>query len=251
MSSSAAKLEPILFVPDTHRPYHDEKAWQLMLKVGRDLKPKHIVCIGDLADFYSVSSHSKDPRRANSLDVELKDVHKGLDELDSLKAKNKLFIAGNHCDRLSRYLQDRAPELFDVIGIPQLLKLEERGWKYTPYKDHASLGKLHMTHDVGVAGRNAVFRALDTYQHSIVTGHTHRLAYIVEGNAVGEFKVSATFGWLGDASKVDYMHKVKVAKDWALGFGIGYYAPATGYVYLTPVPIIKYTCVVNGKLYKG
>jgi len=247
------KLEPALLISDAHRPYHSQRAWDLMLKVGEFLKPHHLVVNGDLADFYAVSSHSKDPRRAQQLDTEIADVNVGLDELDALGATNKQFIAGNHCDRLTRYLQDKAPELFSMIDIPQLFKLKDRGWDYTPYKDDTKIGKLHITHDVGTAGRYATYKALDTYQHSIITGHTHRLSYVVEGNAVGEFKLSASFGWLGDSDKVDYMHRVLVKKNWTLGFGVGYVHPKTGIAYLTPVPIIqagdKLTCVVNGRYF--
>lgn len=245
------RLKRLLLVPDSHIPYHDRRAWKLMLKVGKAFKPDIIVTIGDLADFYSVSSHSKDPNRIDSLAEEVEAVNDALDELDSLGATDKRFVAGNHCDRLTRYLQDKAPELFGVVGIPSLFRLNERGWSYTPYKSHTKLGKIHFTHDVQSAGRNSTFKALDTYQHSVVTGHAHRLQYVVEGNAVGEQKVSAQFGWLGDASKVDYMHRAKVNKDWALGFGLGYADSASGIVYMTPVPIVKHTCVVEGKLFKA
>lgn len=241
----------MLIVPDTHRPYHDKRAWRLMLKVARSLKPHTIVCIGDLADFYSVSSHSKDPGRVHTLDEELADVQVAFDELDALGAKDKRFVAGNHEDRLTRYLQDKAPELFGVVSIPALFRLKERGWAYTPYKSHTKLGKAYFTHDVGVAGRNATFKAMDTYQHTVITGHAHRLQYVVEGNAVGEYKLSAQFGWLGDASKIDYMHRAKVNMNWALGFGVGYHDTATGVVYLTPVPIVRYSCVFEGKVYRG
>jgi predicted phosphodiesterase len=251
---SQAKLEPMLVFGDAHRPYHDERAWQLMLTVGRKLRPTHLICMGDLADFYAVSSHSKNPLRVRQLADEIKDVRKGLDELDALKAKYKKFIAGNHCDRLTRYLQDKAPELFNVVGISELLQLEERGWEYTSYKDDTDVGAVHFTHDVGASGRNAAFKALDTYQHSVVTGHTHRMQYLVEGNATGEVKLSAQFGWLGDRNQIDYMHRAKVYKDWALGFGVGYINSNSGIVYLTPVPIIEvqgsYTCMVNGVLYQ-
>ena len=252
---SENRLEPALIVSDAHRPYHDERAWQLMLRVGRAIQPHHLICIGDLADFYTVSSHSKDPRRALKLDEELEGIEVGLKELDALGAVNKKFIAGNHEDRLTRYLQDKAPELFGLVTIPKLLKLEERGWHYTPYKSDTKVGRVNFTHDVAAAGRNATFKALDTYQHSVVTGHTHRMQYIVEGNATGEYKLSAMFGWLGDRTKIDYMHRALVYKNWALGFGIGYVHPSTGIAYLVPVPIIEthgvYTCVVNGVYYEG
>jgi len=245
------RLEPLVIVPDVHRPYHDRRAWNIFLRAAKALKPKHLVIIGDFADFYSVSAHSKDPRRAGKLDEELADVNVGLDELDALGAKNKIFVEGNHEDRLRRYIEDKAPELIANVSVPELFNLKERGWKYVPYKYDTAIGHINFTHDVGVAGRNAVFRCLDTYHKSVVTGHTHRLGYIVEGNAAGEQKISAQFGWLGDAEQVDYMHRVNVKKNWALGFGVGYVEPRSGLVYLTPVPIVNYTCVVNGELYAG
>mgnify|MGYP003335278505 CR=1 FL=1 len=248
---AAPRLEPILIVSDAHIPYHDRRAFDLMLRVGRTLKPTHLIIIGDFLDFYAVSAHSKDPNRARQLEVEIGAGADALDQLDQLGAQRKVYISGNHEARLERYLADKAPELFNLVDVPSLLDLKRRGWVHVPYRKDRQLGKLHLTHDVGSAGRNAVFRCLDTYQHSVVTGHTHRLAYIVEGNALGEFKLSAQFGWLGDAKHVDYMQSAKVLKDWALGFGVGYLNPKTGYVYLTPVPIVKYTCVVNGRMYEA
>lgn len=245
------RLKRILFCPDAHVPYHDERAWRLFLNVGRAFKPDILVVMGDLADFYSVSSHSKDPRRIKELDWEVAEVRKALDQLDALNASEKIFIEGNHCDRLRRYLQDRAPELFGIVSIPTLFGLKERGWTFVPYKRYTKLGKLHLTHDVDNSGRYAAFKALDTFQHSNVTGHTHRLCYVVEGNAVGEHKLSAQFGWLGDIERVDYMHRIKAEKDWALGFGVGYLDPSSGIAYLTPVPLVRYTACVEGKVYRG
>lgn len=243
-------LKSILIIPDVHVPYHDKRAWSLLLKVGRSLKPHYLYTLGDFADFFGVSSHSKDPNRVLKMDLEVAAANAALDELDALNAKKKMFIAGNHEDRLTRYLQDTAPELFNLVGIPQLLNLKKRGWGYVPYKNDTQLGKLNFTHDVGHAGRGSVFQCLDTYQHSIITGHTHRLAYVVEGNAKGEYKLSAQFGWLGDVKEADYMHRAKALKNWALGFGFGYIDDKTGIAYLNPVPIVGYTCVVNGKKYK-
>ncbi len=253
--SQPKKLESMLIVADAHRPFHDQRAWDLMLQVGRKLKPHHVIVNGDMADCFAVSSHSKDPKRALKFKEEIADVNVGLDELNALRAANYIFVAGNHEDRITRYLQDKAPELFEFVDIPTLLKLEARGWDYTPYKHWTKLGKLHITHDVGTAGRYAAYKALDTFQKSVITGHTHRMSYVVEGNAVGEYKLSAQFGWLGDAKKIDYMAQVNVNKNWALGFGVGYLEPITGVAYLVPVPIVvadgRYSCVVNGSYFEN
>lgn len=243
------RLQKILFVPDTHIPYHDTKAWALMLKAAKAFKPDIINIQGDFADFYAVSSHSKNPNRRRNLEWEVDQVKQGLDDLDALGAKVKKYVSGNHEDRLERYLMDKAPELFNMVTIPDVLELRKRGWTYVPYKSDTRIGKLYSTHDTGCAGRNAVFSNLNTYQHNVVTGHTHRMAYIVEGNAKGEAHLSASFGWLGDVKQTDYMHRIKSARDWALGFGTGYLAE-NGVVYVTPHPIIGYTCLVEGKFYK-
>lgn len=221
-----------------------------MLKVAVDFKPDHIIILGDFVDMYSVSSHSKDPNRALNLKEEVRQAKLRLQQIADLKAKHKVFIAGNHCDRLERYLMDKAPELFNLVNIPALLTLDKLGFDYVPYKHEYKLGKLHLTHDCGNAGRYAHYKALDTFQKNVIIGHTHRLGYTVDGNAEGERHLGAMLGWLGDWSQVDYMHRVKVARDWCLGFGIAYMDKRTGCVYVTPIPIVDGTVVVNGKIYK-
>jgi len=242
------KLEKILFIPDCHVPYHDKDAFNLMLKVGKAFKPDHAIILGDFADFYGVSSHSKDPNRALKLKEEIDATKDALDQIISIGAKNNVFVSGNHEDRLERYLRDKAPELFNFISIPKILELKEKGFKYTPYKQAYKIGKLNITHDTGVAGRFAHYKALDTFQHNIIIGHTHRIGYAVEGDAQGQRHLGAMLGWLGDVNEIDYMHQVKARKEWSLGFGIGYLDPKTGVVYVNPVPIINGTVVIEGEL---
>jgi hypothetical protein len=245
------RLRTTLIVPDVHAPYHSVDAWELMLEAGRYLQPDSIVVMGDLIDCYAVSRHSKDPARASRLDKEVDVVRGLLDQLDSLGADDKVFIEGNHEHRLVRYIQEKAPELYGIFDMPRLLRLEERGWSWVSYRDHAKRGAVHYTHDTGHSGRYAVYRSLDVYQHSVATVHTHRMALVVEGNAVGEPKVSAQFGWLGDVGQVEYMHAASARKNWALGFGIGYTDTQTGHTWLTPIPILDFRCVVDGKLLKA
>lgn len=245
-------LQPIVIVPDVHVPYHDKRAWKLVMQVARAFQPTIGIFMGDLLDCYKISSFSKDPNRKMTFKDEVRAGNRVLDDFDSIESlTTKHFIEGNHEDRLPRYLCANAPELYDFISIPKELRLEERGYEFTPYKSDMKLGKVYFTHDVGYAGQNALKQSLATYQHSIVTAHTHRFGYLTEGNAVGEHLLSCAFGWLGDVDQVDYSHKKKIMKDWTQGFGVGYFDPKTDVVYLTPVPIINYTCLVNGTLYKG
>lgn len=244
----SSALRRILFVPDTHVPYHDRRAFALMLQAMRGWKPDIIAVLGDLADFYSVSSHAKRVDRVRTLDVEVAEVNEALSQLDALGATERHYVCGNHEERLERYLMDKAPELFNMVRIRDLFKLDDRGWHYTPYKESARIGALNLTHDVGQAGKFAFMRAMDAFQGNVVIGHTHRMGVHFEGNSKGECHVSAQFGWLGEVDKIDYMHKVAALRSWQLGFGTGTMLP-DGTVFLQPIPIVNYQCVVDGVLY--
>jgi predicted MPP superfamily phosphohydrolase len=244
------KLQRVAIIPDTHCPYHDKRAWKLLIKVLKKWRPRIIVIQGDFGDFYTVSDFSKDPRRVLNLEWEIDEVNKLLDEIQELGAEQVIFISGNHEARLDRFIQKRAPELHGLVSIKAAFRIKDRGWVYVPYRDHYKLGKVYITHDVNATGRNAVHKIIDTYQHSAITAHTHRIGYAVEADGLGQPILSATFGWLGDLSKVDYQHKILATKAYVLGFGVGY-LDEDGLLFANPVPIIKYRCLVEGKVYAG
>jgi len=66
----------------------------------------------------------------------------------------------------------------------------------------------------------------------------------------GGYHVGASFGWLGDYRRIDYRHRMRACRDWVLGFGVGYLLPS-GVVFVVPVPIINYSAVVEGQLFKA
>lgn len=246
-ASSRSGVEKLFFIPDLHSPYNDKRATELMFDAMQGFKPDVVIIMGDWIDCLAVSHWSKDPRRAMSLKEEV-EIAKSY--LDRITAKRKIFIEGNHENRLERYLQEKAPQLLDFCDIPGILDLKAKEWEHVKYKDYTSIGKMHLTHDVGSAGRYNVFKTLDTFQASVLTAHTHRLAYVVEGDATGGCQVSAQFGWLGDVEQCDYLHKINAKRNWVLAFGYGYHDKGTGFVYTTPAPIVKYTVCVEGKVYK-
>ncbi len=210
-------------------------------------RPDMLVILGDFIDCYSVSDHSKDPNRARLLDREVAATNVLLDQLDALRIKERIYVSGNHEDRLERYLMNKAPELFNMVRVEELLRLKSRGWKYVPYKQDVQIGKLYITHDTDAAGSNAHQKSMDAYQTNVVIGHTHRIGYAIEGNAQGKPHVGAMFGWLGDFNSVDYMKRIKARRYWSHGAGIGYMEP-NGTVHLRPIPFINNSCVIEGVL---
>lgn len=245
-----ARLRRVLILPDAHIPYHSTVWLDLVLQVGKSFKPDIIAIMGDWGEFYGVSSHAKDAKKANRMDEEIEACNAALDLIDALGATDKLYIEGNHEDRLRRYLMDN-PALHNVVSTEKLLRLKERGWKFTSYKDHAKRGAAYFTHDVGSAGRNAIYKALGLYQKTIITAHTHRMQMVVEGSVTGEPTLAASFGWGGDVEQIDYMNRATARRDWALGMGVGYLDPSSGIVYLTPIPVVRKTVCVEGRVFRA
>ena len=242
------EVRRVLFIPDTHVPYHDKAKFALMLRAANAFGPQIVVTLGDFADFYAVSNHSKNPRRVSVLDWELEQVRKALALVSTIPTLElKIFVCGNHEDRYDRYIAERAPALHKIGALKDILGTDDLGWQWVPYREHVRVGKVHITHDCGKAGKYAHYDAQAAFEGNAIIGHTHRLGYAVVGNADGKPHVGAMLGWLGDVEQVDYMHRIRALRDWAHGFGVGYMMP-DGCVHVVPVPIINNTVIIEGKI---
>lgn len=244
-----------LVIPDTHRPYHDVKAYNLMMEVASFLKPNEITFLGDYADFYCVSSHAKDPRILKMLIEEVEDVIDGFDEIDkTFPDAKKVFLEGNHEFRLERHLIDKAPALFGITSVEHVLKIDGRpNWRFVPYapnQNHKILGsRLNARHEpLGTTAKATSQRAMA----SVVYGHIHRIEESHIVGLDGSNHVAFSVGWLGDKRKDKVFHYVKHHWQWQLGFGLVWVDPSNGYFYHQKVHILdNYTCVVNGKKFKA
>jgi len=244
-----------LLIPDTHIPYHDIKAYKLMLEVAKDIKIDEIYILGDYADFYAVSSHGKDPSVASILIDEISSVLECLNELDAnFKNVKKFYLQGNHEWRLERYLNDQAAALFGITSTEHLLEINRRvNWKFIGYGPNQSIkvGDSFLTarHEpLASSAKATAAKALC----SLTYGHIHRIeeSHIVGLDGINH--VCFSVGWLGDKRQDKIYGYVKSHHQWQLGFGIVYVDPKTKYFYHQKIHIMNnYTCVVNGKSYKA
>lgn len=220
-----------------------------MLKIAKQWEPTHVVILGDYIDAYPVSFHDKDPARRKDLEYEVNYAQEALAKLTKIVSNaQRYYIAGNHEHRLIRYLWRVAPELNGLVSIQKLLRLQELGWHYTPYKHSLRLGKASVTHDVGNAGPHAHIKAADVYGKNVIIGHTHRAGICYTGTIAGNKHVGMMCGWLGDVEAIDYMHKDRARKDWIHGVGVGYLLD-NDHVSLQFVPFINGRAILEGKIY--
>lgn len=238
-------MKRIAVLSDVHVPFHDAKSYELFIKVAKSWKPDILVIIGDFCDFHAVSSHLKTPGHESFLQ-EVLVANKELDKITDL-AKRTIFTAGNHCNRLERFLKERAPELYGIVSVEELLELKRRKIEYYPYQQEVTVGNVSFVHDLGYAGVNASRQMAAAYPGNIVFGHTHRFNSFTMGNLKHETYTAWNIGWLGDPKKIDYLPSVKVKTDWTKGFML-IYMDDSGNPFFHPCKITNNSTVVDGKI---
>lgn len=266
---AADRLRQALVLPDTHVPAHSKRAYALAMRVAADLQdgrgPDDLVILGDFGDFYSVSSHQRasDPRLERHLRNEVAEV---CAELRALEAKwpntRRMFIQGNHEDRLERYLDAKAPELFGLVDTDLLLELTAHGWQYVPYgpRQLTRLWESHLwaRHEPLQGGVLPAYGTVLKAGCSVVYGHDHKSQQAQVTMANGDTHLGVSVGWLGEAERPEFDY-TKGHPNWALGFGVLTYDPGNGLFFLDSVRIIKtgrggslrYTCFHGGVWYEG
>lgn len=241
-------VQKIIVCPDAHHPHADRRAWACFLEANRVLAPDAVVCIGDFADCDSVSFHDKGPMSEGSLKEEMDLVSEALDEWDFALPPGckKFFCEGNHEFRITRYLNQNAPAFDGLLSLQSLLRFEDRGWAFTPYKQSLKIGQMTFTHDIGRCGKYTASQSLADYGDNIVMGHSHRACVYYAGTVGGHTHVGMNVGNLVDYESIDYRHKDLAHREWQHGFGL-IYQTADGVSWANFVPIIDGRCVVEGK----
>lgn len=231
----------IMVWPDTHAPYHDPEAVAVALAVLKAVKPDALVILGDFFDCYSVSRFPKDPARKTRLRDELDG---GLPILDAISASGVPlvhFLQGNHEVRIESLIEQQAPALHGMISLRKEMRIAERGWHWTNYKQSLKLGRMLYSHDFGRSGVHAAYQGLSDIGGNICFGHTHKLGTSYRGH-----HTALNCGWLGDVGAVDYRHADIARREYQLGFGLVDEAP-DGCVWPQAVAIVKGAAMVRGK----
>lgn len=248
---------------DWHVPYQDHTTQHNFDHFLSEFKPDIFVVNGDFLDFSPISHFDKGPADPASIRDEI------LEGRDILSKKAKLlgpdckkhFNAGNHEDRLRKYLWNKAPALADLDGVslPSLLELEKSGFGFTPYYDPIHGGPdrspgidLHgllVTHGT-IARKWSGYSARAHYERyggSGIHGHTHRIGEFLHSNYRGNYI------WVEGGCMCSLSPNYVVCPDWQNGFVAGHIFPKQGKKEarfdIHPVPIIHKKFVWNGVRY--
>lgn len=236
-----------LFISDIHAPFQDDIAIEAMILFARWWKPDTIVFIGDVVDFYAISSFVKDPKRELELEKELttaKDIIGLICKM--LPNTKRYFIKGNHEARLQKYLWTQAKALAQLneLRLERLLDFKAQKIEYVETGQMKYHG-LIVKHG-NVVRKYSGYTARAEFEKngmSGVSGHTHRLSVYYHNNEAGSF----VWTEIGCLCKLDAEYLQGQAPNWQTGFGIGYFKENSKRFHLEAVPIVGGKAMYGGK----
>lgn len=168
-----------LILSDIHTPYHDRATIELAVSEAKRRGVVGVLLNGDTLDSHEISTHDKDPSAPRYVE-EIATGRKLLAWLRGQLPSARLVLKeGNHEERLSRYIIQRAPALFGLEGIdlPALLHFADIGAEWVADKRVIELGKLPVLHGHEFRGSGGVNPSRWLYLRTHGTGacgHFHR-----------------------------------------------------------------------------
>ena len=237
-----------------HVPNHYEPAVLSVLEFIKSYKPTHIVQLGDLCDWDSISNYEiRREQDVVTIGEEIEETNNFLDRLDKVVPRvcEKWLIGGNHEARYERARLNRGHDVIirqlkDFSSWSNEYNLSKRGWNHVEYGECIMIGKVVFTHGWS-SGPTAATRHLHMFHKNIIFGHTHTFNVAIGSGLDGHPVISATIGTL---SKFDLSYLVgKPPVNWIHMFA---YLDMLDNGNFTPnfVPIIDGSFVVNGKMFK-
>lgn len=175
-----AASEMHVVLSDQHIPFQDPVLEDLSIDFLAEHQPKVIHLLGDVLDFYSLSSFDKDPQRRETLQDELDGATRYFERLRKVCPKARIIYSeGNHENRLRRYLWSQARALSNLrtLSFEELLGLGKFNIEWVDASSPYRIGHLLFIHGelVRRASGASAKGHMDKFGCNVIHGHTHRL----------------------------------------------------------------------------
>lgn len=262
-------------------PIHDERAINIAMQLIDDVQPSMIVCVGDNLDFAELGKYRITPAFAATTQATLDAAASFCARLRAHAPKGCkiVWLAGNHEERLPRYLLDNAgaafglkrgniPESWPVMSVPYLCRMDDYDIEYRPGYPASDVWineRLRVIHGDRVKSNGSTAHLyLSREKTSVVYGHIHRIetAYKTREDFDGARTTMAASP--GTLARIDGAvpstkgghdldgRPLKRHEDWQQGVGLVEYQPASPFRFrYETVHIYDGWAVFNGREYRG
>jgi predicted phosphodiesterase len=221
------KEEKILILSDIHIPYHSVEALELTFDWAKENQKQTkrkwdaILLNGDILDCYQLSSFDRDPRK-RSFKNEIRDAKQFLKELKRVFDCKIYWKEGNHEERYSRFLKNKAPELLGIeeYELQKLLKMDDYNCTWIDGKRVITFDKLNIIHGheykagIGGGGVNPARGMFLRGKGNAVCGHWHQSSEHTEPTIDGRVIKCWSIGCLSELNP----HYMPLNR-WNHGFG--------------------------------
>lgn len=244
---------------DGHKPFHDVRAWNLILKLIAEWHPTYVICLGDDADCYHWSSFTQSrydhPGHLRSWNAGEEQAAVWA-EWDRMKAasprSHRIYTCGNHEKRVAANKRSKSPETElpgdNFVGVFKA----EKWWNEIVTDDGdgialAANGKPLMWFTHGdTAAKSALNIMEDKWGASVVFGHTHRLG--VKGARTKDGKQRLFYNVpCHQILTPRYMTK----PNWLQGFAFGKFFGKDEHCDIQIFPFTNHRFSFGHKVYKG
>ena len=172
---------------------HDERAISVALDIVTDINPHLVVLVGDNLDAAELGKYRTTPAYQQTTQAAIDRLAVLCAELRQAAPNARIiWLAGNHEERLPRYILDNAvaafglrkgnaPESWPVMSLPYLARMDEHGVEYLPGYPASAFwinDRLRVIHGDKVAsGGSTAHKYLGNEKVSVIYGHIHRREY--------------------------------------------------------------------------
>jgi len=173
-----------IIVNDLQIPFQDKATVEAVSHFWDDFAPDLEVYNGDIFDFYNISSFDKNPTRRFKLQDELDESFGWMDSrAEANPNARRVFIEGNHEDRLRRFLWKFSSELSNLraLEFEELMHFEELGVENLKYMSVLDFLGYRIEHGYKSSASKAYPVNVSRYMaiatgSSGMCGHTHHFS---------------------------------------------------------------------------
>jgi len=250
-------------------PFHDRKAWDIVLQVAQTIRPDLIIFLGDMLDLPMwTDKYIRSPDFYFTTQPSLEELFWWLGQFIGLGSELHYF-SGNHEVRLESCVITNTIEAYGLkpanhpdappaMSIENLLSLKELGIKYHgPYPK----GELWINNNLRVShgetvrqgSGDSVKNILKDARNSEIAGHVHRLESMHKTSHPHRGPVVYGAYSVGTIARIDpgVVPAAAHRLDWQQGFAVVDYELGNGFFDVNLCNIYGGVSIYNGKRYEN
>jgi len=204
----------VLAIPDLHCPYQNEHAWDMIKWAQDTYQPDITVCLGDEAEFASLSFHSKDPDAPGAGD-EYSRTLEALGELYEV-VPEALCCISNHTSRPFRVAHAASVPSMMMKSYEEILHAPD-SWKW---HQRIVINDVCYIHGDPKSGKNAHIAWMQEHRMSTVIGHIHGHGGVYTSASPFRKSFAMNAGCLLNPQADCFKYGTKYANKATLGIGI-------------------------------